>query len=129
VDLAISKQGDQWDLVFADGDLVLTRPLGQQPTAQQILADVGQRVTYRLMTWLAESGFDRSVGLPYLDGIFGDEPVGAVTFLLVQEARTTPGVQEVVGTPEFTLDDRTLRLSMVLKIRNELLPLDLEVTP
>ncbi len=101
-DLAIRQDGDQWDFAIEGGDFV--RVDGPE--------EVAQRVTYRLMTWLGESVYDTSAGVPYIDGVFGAEPVPGVAQLLLEVIRKTEGVRQVLNDWTFDLaDDGTLALS------------------
>lgn len=120
-DLKIERSQYGWDAIMTDGDLVLE-------TDETSL--VAQRVIYRLMTWLRESPYDRSAGVPYLDGVFGPEPVEAIVFLLTQEMLDTDGVDEVIGDPEYILgDDRVLTISCILRVSGDEVPLSLEILP
>jgi hypothetical protein len=103
-----------WGLVEVDGDLVLT---------SSHLEEVAQRVVYRLMTWLRESPYDRSAGVPYLDGVFGFEPIEGVAGLLAQEILDVEGVDGFLEGPVFALDGRTLTVTATLQVGEE--PLEL----
>ena len=119
-DLKIEQAQNGWDLVLENGDLVLE-------TDDTRL--VAQRVIYRLMTWLRESPYDRSAGVPYVDGVFGLQPVEAVVFILTQEMLDTDGVEEVVGEPTYLLDSgRQLSITATLRVAgDETVPIALEV--
>ena len=71
-DLQIDATTGVWDLTLDDGDAVLVHEISRA-------AEVAQRVVYALMTWRGESVYDRGVGLPYLDGIFGFEPLPGIS--------------------------------------------------
>lgn len=107
MDVKIDTTTGPWDLALVDGDLVLTSSRAEE---------TAQRVVYRLMTWLAESPYDRGAGLPYLDGIFGFEALPGVAGLLTQTILDTEGVAEIVGTPSYLLDDRTLSYSITIRV-------------
>lgn len=115
-DLQIRNDGDGFDLVVEDGDLVMLT---------EIAADVGQRVTYHLMTWLGESPYDRRAGIPYQDVIFGFEPVPGAVALLVSEIQSIEGVAEVIGDPVSELEDRTLSISLTLRAEDADAPINL----
>lgn len=108
-DLQIDASTGVWDLVLEDGDLVLVHDVSHA-------AEVAQRVVYRLMTWLAESPYDRGAGLPYLDGIFGFEPLPGVAGLLTQTILETEGVTEIIGAPDYILDGGRLSYSVAIRI-------------
>lgn len=126
-DLYIADGADGWDLVLDDGDVVLVHELEEQAW----LTEVSQRVVYRVMTWLGESPYDLGAGLPYLDGIFGFEPVPGVAALISQEILETEDVSEIDGTPEYLLDptSRELSMSIAIKVGDEPVTLSLEVSP
>lgn len=119
-DIQIANEGEGWDLVLVDGDLVL----GFDSHA----AEVAQRVTYRLMTWLGESPYDRLAGVPYLDGVFNDfEPVPGIVALLIQVIVDTEGVNEVTEDPTFELDGRTLSIAVEIRVGAQTIPIELAV--
>lgn len=107
-DIRIERVGTTYDLVLADdGDLDLV-------TDRLELA--AHLALYRVLTWSAESVYDRSVGIPYLDGVFGKQPLEAVGVLFVEELRGTPGVDEVLD-PIFDLDPNTRQLTASARLR------------
>lgn len=126
-DLYIAHNGDEWDLVLDDGDVVLVHELETAP----IPAEVAQRVVYRVMTWLGESPYDTGAGLPYLDGIFGFEPVPGIAALISQTVLDTEGVLEIDGNPSYLLEPSTRELAMSIAIRvgDVVVPLALEIAP
>ena len=123
-DLKIADSGDGFDLVLEDGDVVLFG-------ADELTAEVAQRVVYTVMTWQGESPYDLAAGLPYLDGIFGFEPVPGVAGLITQAIADTDGVAELDENPAYELETTTRELSINVRIRvtgdSEFLPLSLEV--
>ena len=108
-DLQIDATTGVWDLALDDGDAVLVDDVSRA-------AEVAQRVVYALMTWRGESVYDRGVGLPYLDGIFGFEPLPGIAGLLSQTILDVEGVTEIVGQPDYILDDGTLSYSVVIRV-------------
>lgn len=114
-DLLIRDTSGQWGLVLVDGDAVLT----SNRTHVTRLEEVGQRITFRLMTWLRESVYDRSAGIPYPDGIFGHEPVEGVVALLTQEILETEGVDGVSGQPTYDLTDGLLTITAIVQVGDE----------
>ena len=75
-----------YDLDITDGDLTFVRG------AEAITQDVRMR----LRTWLGETPYDVSAGVPYLQVIFerGVE-LDAVRFILENRILDTPGVEQV----------------------------------
>jgi hypothetical protein len=108
-DLQIDATTGVWDLTLVDGDAVLVSDVS-------LAAEVAQRVVYRLMTWRGESRYDRGAGLPYLDGIFGFEPLPGIAGLLSQTILSVEGVVEIVGAPQYILDNGTLSYSVVIRV-------------
>lgn len=108
-DLQIDATTGVWDLALDDGDAVLVHEVSRA-------AEVAQRVVYALMTWRGESRYDRGVGLPYLDGIFGFEPLPGIAGLLSQTILDVEGVTEIVGQPDYILDGGTLSYSVVIRV-------------
>lgn len=108
-DLQIDATTGVWDLTLDDGDVVLVHEVSRA-------AEVAQRVVYALMTWRGENRYDRGVGLPYLDGIFGFEPLPGIAGLLTQTILDVEGVTEIVGNPEYVLDGGTLSYSVVIRV-------------
>ena len=120
-DYQIQKTADGWDIVIDDGDLVWISDVSR-------VAEVAQRVVYRLQTWLGESPFDRLVGVPYETAIFGFEPIPGAVALLTQEIVETEGVDGLVLQPTFVLSsDRTLTVSAVIRVGDEEAAISLEV--
>lgn len=107
-----------WGLVIENGDLALTASRTEE---------VAQRVVYRLQTWLSESIYDTSAGVPYLDGVFGFQPREGVAALLIEEIRNTPGVDEIVDNPEFLLEGNTLTLYVIIRVSGEDVPITFAV--
>lgn len=114
-DLYITAETGEWDLALEDGDLVLVHDLEENAYA----AEVAQRVVYRVMTWQGESVYDTAAGLPYLDGIFGFEPVPGVAALISQTVIETEGVAEIDGNPTYLLEPTTRELSMTIAIKDD----------
>jgi hypothetical protein len=108
-DLQIDATTGPWDLTLVDGDVVLVHEVSRA-------AEVAQRVVYALMTWRGESVYDRGVGLPYLDGIFGFEPLPGIAALLSQTILDVEGVTEIIGQPDYILDNGTLSYSVVIRV-------------
>ena len=122
-DILTEDVGGTWDWTIRDGDIVMT---GDEGRTQE----VGQRVVYRLMTWIGESVYDRNVGVPYIEGVFGFEPIAGVVGILTQVAIDTPGVDGVEGQPSYILSDvGVLALTMRLIVGDAIEEITLEVSP
>ncbi len=119
-DLLLANPGTGWDLVIRSGDLVLTR-------AESRAAEVAQRVVYRLSTWLGESPYDRLAGVPYIETVFGFEPVPGVVAFLTQIVLDTEGVDELLDDPVFLLDGRTLSITFTIRVSGQDVPIALQV--
>lgn len=120
-DLKLTHDGNVgWDIIIAsNGDI-------EMETDDINL--VVQRVIHRLMTWLRESPYDRSAGIPYVDGVFGLEPVEAMVFVLTQEILDTDGVDSLVEPPTYTLDEgRSLSISAQIRVKGDTAPVTLTI--
>jgi len=118
-DFAIANTGGGFDLDIVDGDLVLTAGISRA-------AEVAQRVTYRLMTWLGESPYQTTAGIPYEDVVFGFEPVPGTASLLVQVILDTEGVDGLAEDPVFVLgDDRQLSIAVAITVGEDTVPISL----
>lgn len=101
--------GGSYDAVLAETDQGLDLVLvGEDATThpQAVL----QRVTYALLTWLGESRFDRSVGFPYEQAVFGVQPVDGIPVLFQQRALAVEGVEGLANYPGLLYDPQTRRL-------------------
>lgn len=107
-DVQIRNDGDGFDVVLVDGDLVML-------DGDDVATEVGQRVTYHLMTWLGESPYDRSAGIPYEQIIFGFEEVPGIGGLLLAEVQSIEGVAEILGEPTFELEGHTLSVGLTVR--------------
>ena len=86
-----------YDLDITDGELTFVRG------AEAITQDIRMR----LRTWLGETPYDRSAGVPYLQVIFerGVE-IDAVRFIIENQILNTPGVEQVTSL-DVALEPRT----------------------
>ncbi len=103
-DFLIRDDGDGFDFVIEDGDLVR---VGETETDDA--AAVGQRITYTLYTWLGESPYATEQGIDY-DGVFADEPTPGIAQLLIQRIANVEGVAGFDEQPTFQLDTLTREL-------------------
>ena len=91
---------------------------------------VKQMVSMRIQTWLKESPYDQTAGLPYLQIIFqpGTTPE-SIKFILEQAILATPGVTSV--DLDYVLDraTRVLTITGTMTGLNEEIPFNLTVSP
>ena len=82
------------DLKLTDYDMDLTEGELSFVTGQEAIA---QHITMRLRTWLGETVYDTSAGVPWLQVIFvGKNPnLDSINFILSQHVLDTPGVTGV----------------------------------
>lgn len=94
---------DDYDLFLENGELEFVT--GGEAIRQDI--------EMRLRTWLGETPYDRSAGVPYLQIIFKrGTTLDAVNFILEQIVRDTPGVEEVLDfKPELDTKTRVLTVT------------------
>ena len=95
--------GGAYDLVLEDtgkgDDLVL---IGDTEDTWPEL--VVQRVNYAVGTWLGETAFDRGLGFPWRQGVFGKQPVEGIVFLLYDAIISVPGVEAMPDAPVVEVD-------------------------
>lgn len=116
--------GGDWDLVIGDdGDLALVGD-----SADTYTAAVLQRVAFVLLTWLGESPFDRSLGFPWEESVFGKQPLDGIAALI--QSRVL-GVEGVTGVDPPTLDldntTRTLTVSVIVHVGEFSAPVAVQV--
>lgn len=118
-DIAITNDGDGWDLELVDGDL-------------RLLADrdevVAQRLVFRLSTWRGESTYDRAAGIPYIGGVFGVQPISGILGLFDRETLATEGVDEIIDR-SYLLDDRALSVTLRVRASDSDVSVALEIAP
>lgn len=96
------------DLLLTNDDLNLTDGELTFITGQQA---IGQSIEMRLKTWLGETVYDLSAGVPWLQIIFvKSTPETSIQFLLEDQVLGTPGVTGV------TLNLDINRLTRVLTV-------------
>lgn len=87
------------DIKMQNGDMVLENGELSFVTGQPA---IGQHIEMRLLTFLGETVYDESAGLPYIQVIFvKSTPLDSVQFIIEQNILSTPGV---TGITSFTLD-------------------------
>lgn len=107
-DYQIEQWGDpdEWDLSLGPPNAQGLRDLVVIEGNDEIV----QHLTYRLHTWLGESPYDRSAGVPYLDGVFGQAPLEGVAGLFSAHILETDGIAGMDPLQEIDLDGTTIRL-------------------
>jgi len=97
------------DLKLTDSDMDLTDGELSFVTGP---AAIAQDITMRLRTWLGETVYDQSAGVPYLQVIFvKSTPVESVRFILTQVVLATPGVTGVDLNTDLDNLTRTLTVT------------------
>lgn len=106
-DLKIAyHSGGSYDIAIEENDFTL---VGDD---QGSYADeVRQRVIYSVGVWQGESAFDRTVGFPWEQGVFGRTPIEGITSLLYEYVAGVDGVESVDETPTLVLDRATRKLT------------------
>lgn len=98
------------DLLLTDYDMDLTN--GDLSFVNGAEA-IGQDITMRLRTWLGETVYDVSAGVPYIQVIFAERNpnLNSIQFILEQVVLKTPGV--LTAQLDLNLDpkDRTLNIT------------------
>jgi hypothetical protein len=106
-DIKINPQGY---LVLQNGDFVIT-------TGQDAIR---QHLEMRLRTWLAETPYDPSAGVPYLQVIFKPGTnLASVKFILEQIALGTPGITGASLNPVLNRETREMTITGTAEGLNE----------
>ena len=124
-DFKIEPLGDgTWDLVMEDGDFVM---VGE--TAATWQDEVKQRVAYAVGTWYQESAFDRDQGFPWLEGVFGKQPLEGIAALVYDHIIAVEGVEGIDDAPVLSLDTETRILTITVDVRGEgfVVPVTVEI--
>jgi hypothetical protein len=98
------------DLLLTDDDMDITNgelTFVTGPTA------IGQHIKMRLRTWLGETPYATTAGVPYLQVIFKDRNpnLNSIKFILEQIVLATPGVIGVELEPVLDRQTRTLTVT------------------
>ena len=98
------------DIRMQNGDMVLENGELSFVTGQ---AAIAQHIEMRLKTFLGETVYDASAGVPFIQVIFiKSTPIDSVQFIIEQHILATPGVTGITEF-ELTLDATTRELSVV----------------
>ena len=97
------------DLLLTDYDMDLTD--GELSWVEDQPA-IAQHIVMRLRTWLGETVYDTSAGVPWLQVIFrGKNPdLNSINFILTQHVINTPGVE--AAELKLVLDSATRELTV-----------------
>ena len=110
------------DMLLTDDDITLTAD--QDLALVTLRPAIAQDIQMRLRTWLEETPYDTTEGVPYLQVIFKGAPdVVATQFILEQNILNTPGVLGVTLDP-LDLDTRTRELTVTGRATTEEGPID-----
>lgn len=126
-DLAIALVANgRYDLVIEDNDFVV---IGETEDTWQ--AYVVQNITYVVGVFYAESPFDRSVGFPYLEAVFGTQPIEGIVTLFNDHVLAAEGVEGLDEAPVLEFEKETQRLFVSIKAQGSDFEIQLqtEVTP
>jgi hypothetical protein len=110
--------GGAWDLVLSETEHGLDAVLVGD-TAATHQAAVLQRLTYALLVWLGESIFDRSVGFPWEQGVFGRAPIEGIPAYLQEHAEAVDGVEGLIDAPSMFYDADARRLRIELEVQGQ----------
>jgi len=111
-------------------DLVLTTTDGVDDfdligdTSETHQAAVAQRITYKVGTWLGESPFDRSVGFPWEQTVFGRQPIESIVVFLYDQISSVEGVDSITEPPAIDFDNATRKATISVQVQGR----DFEVT-
>lgn len=97
-DLVLSETEQGLDVVLV-GDDAATHP-----------AATLQRITYAVLVWLGECRFDRSVGFPWEQAVFGRAPIEGIPVLLQEQIQQVEGVEGIANIPDLLYDAAERRL-------------------
>ncbi len=121
-ELLITSDGNRWDIALDDGEGQKVEDLGP-------LVEVIQRVVYRLMTWYGESVYATEDGMPYEQGIFGEDDVEGISALFYLEVLRTEGVDEITHWDP-KLENRVFKLAFSIRVGAQVSDVVyLEITP
>jgi hypothetical protein len=108
------------DLLFVNGDLSFIKKGNA----------IGQHIQMRLATWLGETPYDQTAGMPFQTIIFQPNTTGeSVQFILEQAVLSTPGVTGVNLTLNLNTSTRELTVTGTAESIDEPIDFTVEVTP
>lgn len=111
-DFAIEPLGNgDHDLVITANDFVI---VGR--TSDTWIDELQQRIYYALGTWHGESAWDRSKGFPWVEGVFGRQPIDGIAALIYQKILEVDGVDGIQGQPTIELDTVARQLSISCQV-------------
>jgi len=81
---------------------------------------IAQSVVMKWRTWLGETAYDITAGVPYLQVIFKKNTnTDSIRYILEQKARSVPGVTSVYLNVRFNKQTRVLSLTGKITALNE----------
>lgn len=109
-------------MLLTDDDITLTAD--QDLALVTLRPAIAQHTQMRLRTWLGETPYDTTEGVPYLQVIFAGAPdVVATQFILEQNILGTPGITGVTLEP-LQLNTQTRELTVTGVATSEEGPID-----
>ena len=116
------------DLKLTDYDVDLT---GGELSFVRGREAIAQDVQMRLRTWLGETVYDTTAGVPWLQAIFSEKnpDLDSVRFILERQILTTPGVTGITLELSFDRPTRTLTISGQMTSIGGEIDFTLEISP
>ena len=110
------------DMLLTDDDITLTSDLDLEFVVDR--PAIAQHTKMRLRTWLGESVYDTSEGMPFTQVIFpGGADLPATQFVIQDNVLRTPGVTGVTLDP-LILNSATRELTVTGRMTSEEGPID-----
>jgi len=101
--------GGYYDLVLTETEHGLDAVLVGDDAATHPAATL-QRITYAVGVWLGESRFDRSIGFPWEQGVFGRAPIDGLPVFLQEHIQRVEGVEGLETAPDILYDAAARRV-------------------
>ena len=116
------------DLLLTDYDLDLTD--GELSFVNGGPA-IGQDVQMRLRTWLGETVYDTTAGVPWIQAIFAEKnpDLNSTRFILERQVLSTLGVTGITLALSFDSSSRTLTISGEMESIDGEIDFTLEIQP
>lgn len=87
---------------------------------------VAQEITYIVGMWLGESAFDRALGFPWEQAVFGKQPAEAIVVFLYDQIIAAEGVSAFVEPPVIEIDNAARRAIITAKVQGVDFVIDLQ---
>ncbi len=104
----------RYDLAIENHDFVIIGDT--EATWQEYVA---QNITFIVNTHFGESSFDTSAGFPWLEAVFGVQPIEGVVTLLHDALLEAEGVSGLNEAPVIEFDPATQRLTITVQAAGE----------